>query len=187
MLNAGKTSADGQKSNRSRGSRPEIETKPQTAYSGPMSTNFCAFPLLFRTMNAITQTQLDRVETALNTLIESIASYNPSIPAANALLAADDDLNNGLKQRMNKLSRSQRPYFATRCFTFLHNLIHPTCSIHPPNKSRPHSIPPLYHRPAKRIHNRHHHNPRLHPRRSALYAVLPSATGCAQRPLQRAS
>ena len=108
MLNAGKTSADGQESNRSRGSRPEVETKPQTAYAGPMSTDFYAFPLLFRTMNAIIQNQLDRVETALNTLIESIASYNPSIPAANALLAADDDLNNGLKQRMNKLSRSQR-------------------------------------------------------------------------------
>ncbi|CAF9930467.1 hypothetical protein IMSHALPRED_008184 [Imshaugia aleurites] len=53
-------------------------------------------------MNTIIQAQLDRVETALNTLIESIASYNPSIPAANALLAADDDLNNGLKQCTNK-------------------------------------------------------------------------------------
>ena len=86
---------------------PDPKLKPnrnsQTKYSGLMSTNFCAFPLLFRTMNAIIQNQLDRVETALNTLIESIASYNPSIPAANALLAADDDLNNGLKQRMNKL------------------------------------------------------------------------------------
>ena len=116
MLNAGKTSAEGQESNRSRGSRPEIETKPQTKSSGPIPTNFCAFPLLFGTMNAIIQTQLDRVETALNTLIESIASYNPSIPAANALLAADDDLNNGLKQRMNKLSRSQRFQFRYEMF-----------------------------------------------------------------------
>lgn len=57
-------------------------------------------------MNTIIQAQLDRVETALNILIESIASYNPSIPAANALLAADDDLNKGLKQCMNKSSRS---------------------------------------------------------------------------------
>lgn len=55
-------------------------------------------------MNNIIQAQLDRVETALNTLIESIASYNPSIPAANALLAADDDLNEGLQQ----LSTHQR-------------------------------------------------------------------------------
>lgn len=116
MLNAGKRSAEGQESNKSKGSRPDVETKPQNQYSGPMHTNFCAFPLLFGTMNTIIQTQLDRVETALNTLIESIASYNPSIPAANALLAADDDLNNGLKQRMNKLSISQT-YFATRCFT----------------------------------------------------------------------
>lgn len=57
-------------------------------------------------MNAILQAQLDRVESALSTLIESIASYNPSIPAANALLAADDDLNTGLKQRMNEPPRS---------------------------------------------------------------------------------
>ena len=57
-------------------------------------------------MNAIIQGQLERVESALSTLIESIASYTPSIPAANALLAADDDLNKGLKQRMNETSRS---------------------------------------------------------------------------------
>ena len=43
-------------------------------------------------MNSIIQGQLDRVETALNTLIESIASYNPSVTAANDLLAADDEL-----------------------------------------------------------------------------------------------
>lgn len=59
-------------------------------------------------MNTTIQAQLDRVETALNTLIESIASYNPSIPAANALLAADDDLNKGLKQRMKNPSRSHK-------------------------------------------------------------------------------
>ena len=93
-----------QESNRSRGSRPEIETKPQNKYSGPPTS--VLFPLWFVTMNTIIQTQLDRVETALNTLIESIASYNPSIPAANALLAADDDLNNGLKQCMDKLPES---------------------------------------------------------------------------------
>ena len=55
---------------------------------------------LFEAMNTIIQAQLERVEASLNILIESIASYNPSIPAANALLAADDDLNRGLKQRM---------------------------------------------------------------------------------------
>ena len=49
-------------------------------------------------MNTILLSLLERVETALIALVESIASYNPSIPAANALLAADDDLNKGLKQ-----------------------------------------------------------------------------------------
>ena len=48
-------------------------------------------------MNSIIQGQLDRVETALNTLIESIASYNPSVTAANDLLAADDELAQGVK------------------------------------------------------------------------------------------
>ena len=133
MLNAGKTSAEGQESNKSKGSRPDVETKPQNQYSTPMPTNFCAFPLLFGTMNTIIQTQLDRVETALNTLIESIASYNPSIPAANALLAADDDLNNGLKQRMNKLSQISEILFRYEMFYASYNLISPTCSINSPN------------------------------------------------------
>ena len=48
-------------------------------------------------MNSIIQGQLDRVETALNTLIESIASYNPSVTAANDLLAADNELAQGVK------------------------------------------------------------------------------------------
>lgn len=51
------------------------------------------------TMNSIIQSQLDRVDTALNTLIDSIASYNPSIAAANDLLAADNELTRGVKSR----------------------------------------------------------------------------------------
>lgn len=54
-------------------------------------------------MEAVLQSQLDRVETALTTLIESIASYNPSISAANDLLAADDELNKGVEQRTKSL------------------------------------------------------------------------------------
>lgn len=49
-------------------------------------------------MNAIIQSQLDRVESALANLIDSIAAYNPSVPAASTLLAADDELQKGLKQ-----------------------------------------------------------------------------------------
>ena len=48
-------------------------------------------------MNKILQAQLDRIETALATLTESIATYNPSIPAAQALLSADYDLQQGLQ------------------------------------------------------------------------------------------
>lgn len=49
-------------------------------------------------MNEAIESQLDRVETALTTLINSIASYNPSIPAAEVLLVADDQLRIGLHQ-----------------------------------------------------------------------------------------
>lgn len=90
--------------NRARGSRP-ISINPHTNSRLHKSSGFRYLLTSFGAMNTIIQAQLDRVETALNTLIESIASYNPSIPAANALLAADDDLNKGLKQRMSKPSR----------------------------------------------------------------------------------
>ncbi|KAL6715149.1 hypothetical protein ACLMJK_007413 [Lecanora helva] len=49
-------------------------------------------------MNNLLQTRLDRIDTALATLIDSIAVYSPSITAANTLLEADDELQNGLKQ-----------------------------------------------------------------------------------------
>lgn len=49
-------------------------------------------------MEAIMQSRLDRVETALNTLIDSIASYIPSTNAASDLLEADDELNESVHQ-----------------------------------------------------------------------------------------
>ena len=50
-------------------------------------------------MNRIIQDQLDHVDAALNALVESIASYNPSVAAANDLMAADDELTKGVKCR----------------------------------------------------------------------------------------
>ena len=49
-------------------------------------------------MDTILQAQLDRIETALTTLTKSITAYNPSIPAAQALLSADDDLQQGIRE-----------------------------------------------------------------------------------------
>ncbi|MCJ1284619.1 hypothetical protein MMC26_003953 [Xylographa opegraphella] len=49
-------------------------------------------------MNGVLQSQLDRIENALTTLIDSITSYNPSVPATHELLAADDALTAGLDQ-----------------------------------------------------------------------------------------
>ncbi|KAL8944892.1 MAG: hypothetical protein Q9216_000182 [Gyalolechia sp. 2 TL-2023] len=49
-------------------------------------------------MNVIIQGQLDRVEAALNTLVSSIESFNPSVPAAIDLLAADTELQKGVQQ-----------------------------------------------------------------------------------------
>jgi len=50
-------------------------------------------------MNNAIQSQLDRIEAALTTLTDSIASYNPSVAAVHDLLAADDALTEGLNQR----------------------------------------------------------------------------------------
>ncbi|KAL8964436.1 MAG: hypothetical protein Q9183_004446, partial [Haloplaca sp. 2 TL-2023] len=49
-------------------------------------------------MNSVIQTQLDRIDTALNALVSSIESYNPSLPAAVDLLAADGELQEGVRQ-----------------------------------------------------------------------------------------
>lgn len=50
-------------------------------------------------MDALLDKHFQRVETALNTLIDSIASYNPSQQAVVDLVAADDELSRGLEQR----------------------------------------------------------------------------------------
>jgi hypothetical protein len=51
-------------------------------------------------MDSILQAQFERVETALTSLVDSIASYNPSTQAAQDLVAADDELSVGLDERM---------------------------------------------------------------------------------------
>lgn len=43
--------------------------------------------------------RFDRVERALSTLVDSIAKYNPSIPSAQDLVAADAELGKGLEER----------------------------------------------------------------------------------------
>lgn len=50
-------------------------------------------------MNEILQARCTRLETALNTLIDSITSYNPSIAAADELLDADAELSHGFELR----------------------------------------------------------------------------------------
>lgn len=52
-------------------------------------------------MNDQLQSQFNRVETALNTLIDSITSYKPSLSAATLLVEADDELSQGLEQRLS--------------------------------------------------------------------------------------
>jgi hypothetical protein len=51
-------------------------------------------------MDDILIAQFERVEKALGTLVDSIAAYNPSPQAAIDLVAADDELSQGLDQRM---------------------------------------------------------------------------------------
>jgi hypothetical protein len=50
------------------------------------------------TMEDILTAQFDRVEKALSTLVDSIAAYNPSPQAAIDLVAADEELSQGLDQ-----------------------------------------------------------------------------------------
>ncbi|KAG9186116.1 hypothetical protein G6011_02672 [Alternaria panax] len=49
-------------------------------------------------MDDILNEQFERVEKALTTLVDSIAAYNPAIQAAIDLVAADDELSQGLDQ-----------------------------------------------------------------------------------------
>ena len=51
-------------------------------------------------MDDILNAQFERVEKALGTLVDSIAAYNPSPQAAIDLVASDDQLSQGLDQRM---------------------------------------------------------------------------------------
>ena len=81
-------------------------------------------------MDAIIQNQLDRIEKALLDLIDSIASYNPSIPAATALLAADDELHRGLKQCKSHVHKSLEVWFHP-C-----SPLHPLVSTHQTNHAR---------------------------------------------------
>lgn len=50
-------------------------------------------------MEDVLNEQFERVEKALTTLVDSIAAYNPATQAAVDLLAADDELSQGLDQR----------------------------------------------------------------------------------------
>lgn len=49
-------------------------------------------------MDALLEERFQRMETALNTLIDSITTYNPSVQAAEDLVAADDEFSKGLEQ-----------------------------------------------------------------------------------------
>ncbi|KAB2575579.1 putative mediator of rna polymerase ii transcription subunit 4 protein [Lasiodiplodia theobromae] len=59
-------------------------------------------------MDALLDKHFQRVETALNTLIDSIASYNPSQQAVVDLVAADDELSRGLEQLAAHQANYQR-------------------------------------------------------------------------------
>lgn len=58
-------------------------------------------------MDGLVYGKLDAVETALNTLIDSITSYNPSVTAATELIVADDELNSAVQQGMTTYPRCQ--------------------------------------------------------------------------------
>src|SRR5262249_11191026 len=50
-------------------------------------------------MDTVLQKQLDRLEITLTKLLDSITTYNPSLPAAHGLPVAEEELSRGLEQR----------------------------------------------------------------------------------------
>ena len=60
-------------------------------------------------MNNLLQSNLKALESNLNTLTDSITSYNPSPTAAHSLIAADDELSSSLQL----LVKHQRNYAET--------------------------------------------------------------------------
>ena len=55
-------------------------------------------------MNEQIQTRFTRLETALDSLIDSITTYNPSPAAASTLVSINDDLNDDLELCMPSVS-----------------------------------------------------------------------------------
>lgn len=68
-------------------------------------------PTVYPTMDDILVAQFERVEKALGTLVDSIAAYNPSPQAALDLVAADDELSQGLDKRT--LTFPKMPLFSS--------------------------------------------------------------------------
>lgn len=73
-------------------------TRSDSSYQGPARKLHVA-----ESMDAILQAQFQRVETALNSLIDSISAYTPSPVDALALIEADDELSRGLEQRKSTI------------------------------------------------------------------------------------
>ena len=77
-----------------------------TSYNFAPHRSRC-FRFLLQTMDMVLQKQLDRLEIALSKLLDSITTYNPSLPAAHDLLAAEEELGKGLEQRMLRIVSCQ--------------------------------------------------------------------------------
>lgn len=82
-------------------------------------------------MDEVLHMQFERVEAALATLVDSIATYNPSPQAALDLVTADDELAKGLDQRTLSAYRLR----LVQC-SFSHSLT-------PPSQPRPHPRSPF--------------------------------------------
>ena len=132
-------------------------------------------------MNETVQAQLDRIETALTSLVDSIASYNPSIPAASNLLQADIELQDRLKQRTSAHPFPMRPQrkekaIISRSSKLSANVCILSCPHHfspnPRPKHRPHNLPPQHDCQTERVNNRPSDPPGRHARRTTLHPVL---------------
>jgi hypothetical protein len=50
-------------------------------------------------MDEVMESRIQKMETTVNTLVDSMTTFNPSITAVEALIEADEELNHGIIMR----------------------------------------------------------------------------------------
>jgi len=76
------------------------------------------------TMLSTLQARYQRMEKALDALVDSVTAYNPSVTAADELVAADEDVNEGLEERRSCSFVWSCSRWVLRTYTYIYPLLH---------------------------------------------------------------